>query len=124
MEEGSIQKLGGTDVPLHREAPAKEQPSEEQTTDGARREHRGWRWPVWLLVLLILLLFASSIANLVVSQRAYESSRKQVQAIEHLTQSIRDIQRSIADLSKMMEQPLLEDEEPAEKGAPAGDGSI
>jgi hypothetical protein len=60
-----------------------------------------------------------------VSQRAYESSREQIKAIEQLTQSIKEIQRSIVNLSKMIEQAPQEYEEPEEdSGLPTGDGSI
>jgi hypothetical protein len=59
-----------------------------------------------------------------VSRRAYESSQKQVKAIEQLTQSIKAVQRSIVELSRMIEQSPQEDEEPEEDGRSEGDGSI
>jgi hypothetical protein len=125
MEEQSMQKTDSSDAQHHHDEPAKAEAPEKYPNDGSRGGQKGVGWPVWLLVILIVLLFVSSIANLVVSQRAYESSRKQVKAIEQLTQSIKDIQRSIVDLSKMMEQSPPEDEEPEEESRlPSGDGSI
>jgi hypothetical protein len=59
-----------------------------------------------------------------VSHRAYESSQKQVKAIEQLTQSIKDIQRSIVNFSRMIEQPPPDEEEPEENTGDSGDGSI
>ena len=126
MEEESIRKTGGSDVRNPRKEPAKEEGPEKHPNDRRGGVQKSVGWPVWLLVILMGLLFASSIANLVVSQRAYEGSRKQVQAIEQLTQSIRAVQQSIGDLSRMIEQSAPEDQEPEEDrgGAPTGDGSI
>jgi len=50
--------------------------------------------------------------------------RRQVKAIEQLTQSIKAVQRSIVELSRMIEQSPPEDEEPEEDGRSEGDGSI
>lgn len=124
MEEESIQKTDAFDAQHHQDEPAKEAALEKHPNDGSRGGQKGLGWPVWLLVILIVLLFASSIANLVVSQRAYESSQKQVKAMEQLTQSIKAVQRSIVELSRMIEQPPPEDEEPEEDGRSEGDGSI
>jgi hypothetical protein len=126
MEEESIQKTDGADAQPHCGELAKELTPEGRPTDKTRTEQRGMRWPVWLLAILILLLLGSSIANLVVSQRAYESSHKQIKAIEQLTQSIKDIQRSVMTLSRMLEQSSPEDQELEEDGTrgAAADGSI
>lgn len=126
MEEESIQKNNALDVQNSQAEPLKGQPPENQSTDGNRGGQNGVGWPVWLLVILMVLLFASSIANLVVSQRAYEGSQKQVKAIEQLTQSVKAVHRSLVDLSRMIEQSPPEEEEPEEDrgGAPTGDGSI
>jgi len=69
-------------------------------------------------------LLAASIANLIVSHRAYENSLKQVTAIEQLAQSIKDTQRSIMNLAKMLEQSSPEEEETDEDRGASGDGSI
>lgn len=126
MEEESFQKTNGSNAHHDPHEPSKEEPSEKHPSGGRRGEHKGLGWTVWLLVIVVVLLFVSSVANLVVSQRAYESSQKQVKAIEQLTQSIKAVQRSIVDLSKMIEQSSPEDEGPEEDGgdAPTGDGSI
>lgn len=125
MGQESLQNINGSSAQDHYDEPAKEVPPEKPPAGGRRGEQKRVGWTVWLLIALAVLLFVSSIANLVVGQRAYESSRKQVKAIEQLTQSIKDIQRSIVDLSKMMEQSPPEDEEPEEESRlPFGDGSI
>jgi hypothetical protein len=127
VEEESNQKTDGSYMPHHYDEPAKDEaPAEKRPTNASRGGQKVVGWTVWLLLLLIQLLLASSVANLAVSQRAYESSRKQVKAIEQLTQSIRAVQRSLADLARMTEQSSPEDEEPEEEigGAPTGDGSI
>ncbi len=126
MEEESIQKTNAESVHNHRDEPTREKPPAEPPSQGIRDAQKGLGWGVWVLIILIGFLLVSSLANLVVSQKAYESSRKQVKAIEQLTQSIKDVQRSIVDLSKMIEQTPPEDEEPEEdRGVvPTGDGSI
>ena len=126
MAEESLQRASGSSAPHQQDEPRREEPPEKRPTDGRRREQQGVGWTVWLLIGLMALLFGSSVANLVVSHRAYESSRKQVRAIEQLTQSIKDIQRSIVNLSNMLEQTPAEEEEPEEDrgGGPTGDGSI
>ena len=126
MAEESLQRASGSIAPHQQDEPRREEPPEKRPTDGRRREQQGVGWTVWLLIGLMALLFGSSVANLVVSRQAYESSRKQVTAIEQLTQSIKDIQRSIVNLSNMLEQTPAEEEEPEEDrgGGPTGDGSI
>ena len=124
MEEESFQKTNGGGAQPHSEESAKEEPPERRLAGGRRVEQKGLGRTVWLLVVLIVFLFVSSLASLVVSHRAYESSQQQVKAIEQLTQSIKDIQRSIVNLSKMLEQPPPDEEEPEEDTGNSGDGSI
>jgi len=126
MEEESFQKINGSGARHHCDVPSKEELPEDHPSGGRRSERDGLRWTVWLLVILIVLLFASSLANIVMSQRAHESYLRQVNAIEQLTQSIKDVQRSVANLSKMLEQASPEDEELEEDraGGPSGGGSI
>ena len=125
MEEESLQKINAESALNHHDEPTGEEPSVNRPSEGGRDAQKGSGWTVWVMVILIGFLLVSSLANLVVSQRAYESSRKQVQAIEQLTQSIKDIQRSIVNLSKMIEQAPQEEEEPEDdSGLPPGDGSI
>lgn len=124
MEEESIQNTGGSSVQHHQDEAEKEQTPEKHPNDGVRGEQKGVGWAVWVLIALMVLLFGSSAANLVVSHLAYESSLKQVIAIEQLTQSIKDIQRSIVNLSNMLEQAPTEEEDSEEDKGSAGDGSI
>jgi len=124
MKGESIQKTNAESAQNDYDETTGEKPTAKPHSQGMRDAEKGWRWGVWVLIILIGFLLVASIANFVVSQRAYESSRKQVRAIEQLTQSVKDVQRSIVDLSKMIEQPPLEDDEPEEDREPAGDGSI
>ena len=124
VEEESIQKTNDSDAQNPQAEPAGEATREKQPSGDRSGDRRGLRRTVWLLVFLMVLLLASSVANLVVSQRAYESSQKQVLAIEQLTQSIKDTQRAIMNLARMLEPAPAEEEEPEEDGGSAGDGSI
>jgi|GEM_PF-1569710 hypothetical protein len=126
MEDESMQMTNAESAQNEHGETNGEKPTAKPPSHGMRHGEKGLGWGVWVIIILIGFLLVSSLANLVVSQRAYESSRKQVRAIEQLTQSIKDIQRSIVDLSKMMEQAAPEDEEPEADmgGGTAGDGSI
>ena len=126
MEEESIQRANAESENSPRDELMREKPAGKPPSHERRDAQKGLGWGVWVLIILIGFLLVSSIGNLVVSQRAYESSRKQVKAIEQLTQSIRDVQRSIVDLSKMIEQPPPENEEPEEDrgGVLTENGSI
>lgn len=125
MEEESLQKTSAESAQNHHDEPTREEAPEKRPSDGRTGAQKRLGWGAWALVILIVFLLVSSIANLVVSQRAYESSREQIKAIEQLTQSIKEIQRSIVNLSKMIEQAPQEYEEPEEdSGLPTGDGSI
>ena len=125
MEEESLQKTNAESAQNHQDEPRERSLRSMRPSEGRRDAQKGSGWTVWVLVILIGFLLVSSLANLVVSQRAYESSREQVKAIEQLTQSIKDVQRSIVNLSKMIEQAPQEEEEPEEEsGLPTGDGSI
>ena len=126
MEEESLQKTNAENAKNDHDEPTGEEPSVDRPSEGRKDAQKGSGWTVWALVILIGFLLVSSLANLVVSQRAYQSSREQVKAIEQLTQSIKDVQRSIMNLSKMIEQSPQEEEEPEEDsgGVPRGDGSI
>jgi hypothetical protein len=124
MEEESLQKTKAESAQNHHDDPTREEPTAKRPSGGITDAQKGLGWGVWVLIILIVFLLVSSIANLVVSQKAYESSRKQVKAIEQLTQSIKDIQRSIVNLSKMLEQAPSQEEEPEEDGGTVGDGSI
>ena len=95
MEEESLQKTNAEIAQNHHDEPTGEEPSVNRSSEGGRDAQKGSGWGVWVLIILIVFLLVSSIANLVVSQKVYESSRKQVKAIEQLTQSIKDIQRSL-----------------------------
>jgi len=124
VEEESIQKGVGSDSQNSQAEPLKGQPPEKHPNDASRGGQKRVGWPVWLLIVLIVFLLAASIANLIVSHRAYENSLKQVTAIEQLAQSIKDTQRSIMNLAKMLEQSSPEEEETDEDRGASGDGSI
>jgi uncharacterized membrane protein len=124
MGEESFKKMDEESAQTHHYEPAKTVTPDKNPNDGSRGVQKGVGWSVWLLVILIVLLLASSIANLVVSQRGYESSQKQLKAMEQLTQSIKETQRSIMNLARMLEQSPPEEEEPEDETGPVGDGSI
>jgi hypothetical protein len=126
MEEDLSRKAGAESEHGSREEETQDRPLQKPPTAGGRETQKGTGWGVWVLLILVLFLLVSSIANLVVSHRAYESSRNQVKAIEQLTQSIKDMGKSITNLSDMIEQSPQEDEEPEGHSGrtPTGDGSI
>jgi cytoskeletal protein RodZ len=126
MEEDLSQKTSGESQLNLRDEITGDRPLQKPPAGGKTETQKGLGWGVWVLLILVLFLLMSSIANLVVSHRANESSRNQAKAIEQLTQSIKEMQRSIADLSNLIEQSPQEEEEPEEDSGevPTGDGSI
>lgn len=113
MENESSQKIDG------------ESDAMKRSSDRIKEDRKGLGWILWVVVIMVAFLLMSSLANLVVSQRAYESARKQMKAMEQLTRSIQDVQRSIANFSSLIEQSPQEEEEPEEESQePSGDGSI
>jgi hypothetical protein len=126
MEEDLSRKAGAESEQNPHEEGTGDRPLQTPPTCGRGETQKRLGWGVWVLLILVFILLVSSIANLVVSHRAYESSRNRVKAIEQLTQSIKDMRKSITNLSNMIEQSPQEDEEPEEDSgtAPTGDGSI
>lgn len=124
MQDEGVEKPDSLEAQNHRGQPGKDEAPEKHLRDINKGGQKSTGWPAWLLVILMVLLLASSVANLVVVHRAYESSRNQVAALEQLTQSLRATQRSIMNLAKMLEQSSSEEEETEEDREPAGDGSI
>jgi hypothetical protein len=111
MEEEPIQKTNQWDAQNPEDELGKGSPPPGGFSDRRTNGRKALGWGVWVLIFLIGFLLMSNIASLVVSQRAYESSQKQAKAIEQMTQSIKDVQKSIMNLSTMIEQPPPEDEE-------------
>lgn len=124
MAQEWLEKTGGPGAREDQDAAIREEPLAKPSSEQRTEAPKGLGWIVWVLVIMVAFLLASSIANLVVSQRIYESSRQQLKTMEPLTQSIKDIQRSIADLSRMIEQMPQEEEVEEENEQPSGDGSI
>jgi hypothetical protein len=126
VEESPSQKTDSPEAANPDDASTQERSSEKHPAGPRRADQSGLTRTVRLLVILNVLLLASSIASLIVSHRACESSLKQLAAVEQLTQSIRDTQKSIMNLSRMLEQSSPEEEEFEEDraGGPSPDGSI
>lgn len=60
--------------------------------------------PIWALTVLVAFLFGSTIANIIIAKRAYEGARVQVETIRALNESIVDVQRSIAELTSLLQE--------------------
>jgi len=87
-----------------------------------RDEQGGFVHALWLLVVLSAFLFGATLVNVGVGMKIYEASSRQNAAIEKLTLSIRDVQKSVLYLSRVIEEAGQPDEEDSEK--PAQEGRI
>jgi uncharacterized protein YlxW (UPF0749 family) len=71
---------------------------------------------IWILALLVALLCASSLVNVTISKKVYESSQRNAEAVIKLNKSLQDLRESVARLTKAIEEstgPEEEGESPA-----------
>jgi hypothetical protein len=66
---------------------------------------------LWILALLVALLCASSLINIAISKKVYESSQRNAEAVMRLSKSLQDLQKSVAQLTKAIEEPTEPEEE-------------
>jgi len=84
---------------------------------------RGSIHVLWLLVVLSAFVFGATLVNIAVGMRICETSRKQSAALETLTLSVRDVQKTVLHLSKVIEE-TLQAEEDYDREAPLEGGRI
>ena len=82
----------------------------------------GFVHALWLLVVLSAFLFGLTLVNLGLGMKLYEASSRQTAAIQKLTLSIREVQRSVLYLSNIIEEADQPDE--ADSDRPAQEGRI
>ncbi|MFO7461449.1 MAG: hypothetical protein R6X07_12595 [Desulfatiglandales bacterium] len=78
---------------------------------------------LWLLVVLSAFVFGATLVNIAVGMRICETSRKQSAALETLTLSVREVQKTVLHLSKVIEE-TLQAEEDYDREAPSEGGRI
>jgi hypothetical protein len=78
---------------------------------------------LWLLVVLSGLLFGAALVNIGIDLKIYESSSRHSTAMETLNLSVREVQKSILHLSKLLEEAVQPEEE-GDTETPSGGGSI
>jgi hypothetical protein len=78
---------------------------------GPEENRKGVAKVIWILALLIALLCASSLVNITVSKKVYESSQRNAEAVMKLNKSLQDLQKSVARLTKAIEEPTEPEEE-------------
>ena len=89
--------------------------SGENRSGRVEGEERGFVHVLWLLVVLSGLLFGATLVNIGIGFKIYEASSRQSTAMETLNLSIREVQKSILHLSKVLEEAVQpEEEEPDE----------
>jgi uncharacterized protein YlxW (UPF0749 family) len=103
--------------------------SQKEINTGSRKgpeeNRKGAAKVIWILALLIALLCASSLVNVTISKKVYESSQRNAKAVIKLNKSLQDLQKSVARLTKAIEEPT-EPEEEGERPAitPTSNGRI
>jgi hypothetical protein len=96
--------------------------SSERIFGRERDEQGGFVHVLWLLVVLSAFLFGATLVNIGVGMKIYETSSRQTAAIEKLTLSIREVQKSVLYLSKVIEESDHSDEEDSDR--PMQEGRI
>jgi hypothetical protein len=83
-------------------------------------EEKGFANVLWLLVVLIGLLFGATLVNIGIGLKNHENSSRHNAAMES---SIREVQKSILHLSKILEEAVQPDEQD-DTDTPSSEGSI
>ena len=83
---------------------------------------------VWALVVFTAFLFGSTIVNIVVTRQAYDAAMNQMETLSALNESMKEVQRSMAELTQAIrdaqEQPREEEEEDPYPIPYLGDGKV
>ncbi|MEW6666028.1 MAG: hypothetical protein AB1512_12505 [Thermodesulfobacteriota bacterium] len=83
---------------------------------------------IWALVVFTAFLFGSTLVNIVVTRQAYEAARSQMETLSTLNESMREVQRSMAELAQAIrdaqEQPGEEEEEDPHRIPYLGNGRV
>lgn len=83
---------------------------------------------IWALVVFAAFLFGSTIVNIVVTRQAYETARNQMKTLGALNESMKEVQRSMAELTQAIreaqEQPREEEEEDPYQRPYLGNGRV
>jgi hypothetical protein len=84
----------------------------EKDSGRERDNQSGFVYALWLLVVLSALLFGATLVNIGIGMKIYEVSSRQSTAIERLSRSVREVEKAVLYLSKVIEdadQPAEED---------------
>ncbi len=97
--------------------------------NSSRSSHQGHlTLAVWALVVLTAFLFGSTIVNIVVTRQAYDAARNQMETLSALNESMKEVQRSMAELAQAIrdaqEQPREEEEEDPYRIPNLGNGRV
>jgi hypothetical protein len=80
---------------------------------------------IWILAILTALIGALGIANMMIAKKAFEGVKKHLVLMGELSESLKEIQKTTAQLKKMVED-LSDTDEEGNQGDPAqiGDSKI
>jgi hypothetical protein len=85
--------------------------SQNELSGHGKLQPRGFVHVLWLLVVLSAFLFGATIVNVVIGIRICETSARQSMAIEDLTLSVREVRKTVLNLSKVIEESLQAEED-------------
>jgi uncharacterized protein YlxW (UPF0749 family) len=122
-------KQGGVNNQAEVQAAPEAQMSPNEGYAGKRRRpeenRKGLAKSIWVLALLVALLCASSVVSITISRKAYESSRRNAEAVTKLDDSLRELRKSVVRLTKAIEEFTAREEEgEAGETPPAWNGRI
>ncbi len=118
------EKMSGTGTPVEEQVRPKEGVNDLRRNSQAQFEQvrledtlRSLKKVIWILAMFIALLCAISVVNMVIAKKAIESSQRHLAPIERLSESLKEIQKTTAQLKKMIED-LSEADEGGGQGEP------
>jgi hypothetical protein len=83
---------------------------------------------IWALAVFTAFLFGATIVNIVVTRQAYDAATNQLETLNALNESMKEVQRSVAELTltirEAQEQPREEEEEEPYQRPYLGNGRI
>jgi hypothetical protein len=101
-------------------------PGDEKVNSTARLERAVARLRngIWALAILIALVCAFSVVNVVIVKRAFEGVQRHLVLIGELGESLKEIQKTTAQLKKMIEELSQSEEEGDQDSSQPWEGKI
>lgn len=58
---------------------------------------------IWVFTLFAAFLFGSTIVNVIITRQVYDISKRQIETLRELNESMKEVQRSLAEFSGILQ---------------------